>query len=248
MLSPRLMAHLQFTFYSSRDQTRKSFKRVRERWRRNVYTTFYDMNACWALCDSEVSVELKKKRLEFLEHQIVDEIRDTPVQVPPQRSKRASTSGAAILPKVSRSGSVDFAQNMRRRSMNLAWLSGPAAAGSTGSSVLQLSGEVEENVCDYVDDDAQLAAWGEYFERYGCGIDIIKTTGLFDIIDLGIPHRLRGRMWQVLSGSAYNLCNNVGYYEELLKANRNKTSRSLREIEKVSLKHSVCYLLIVLMF
>ena len=51
-------------------------------------------------------------------------------------------------------------------------------------------------------------------------------------MQVGLPNRLRGEMWEVLSGSIYLRFANPGYYEQLLKEHEGKTSTSTEDIEK----------------
>lgn len=49
---------------------------------------------------------------------------------------------------------------------------------------------------------------------------------------MGLPNRLRGEMWEVLSGSIYLRFASPGYYEQLLVENKGRSSTSTEDIEK----------------
>ena len=51
-------------------------------------------------------------------------------------------------------------------------------------------------------------------------------------MQVGLPNRLRGEMWETLSGSIYLRFANPGYYERLLEENKGKTNTSTDDIEK----------------
>jgi len=51
-------------------------------------------------------------------------------------------------------------------------------------------------------------------------------------VQVGLPNRLRGEMWETLSGSIYLRFSNPGYYERLLEENKGKTNISTDDIEK----------------
>jgi hypothetical protein len=76
-------------------------------------------------------------------------------------------------------------------------------------------------------------AWLKYWEQNGSGIDMLKRSSLLELVQGGIPNRERGRMWQLLSGSAYRLAMHPGYYHQVLNQYHGRQSRSLVELEKV---------------
>ena len=49
---------------------------------------------------------------------------------------------------------------------------------------------------------------------------------------MGLPNRLRGELWETLSGSLYLRFTNPGVYDAILKENQGRTSTSTEEIEK----------------
>lgn len=51
-------------------------------------------------------------------------------------------------------------------------------------------------------------------------------------MQVGLPNRLRGEMWETLSGSIFLRYANPGMYEKLLEENKGRISTSTEEIEK----------------
>ena len=52
------------------------------------------------------------------------------------------------------------------------------------------------------------------------------------MVQVGLPNRLRGEMWETLSGSLYLRFANPGMYERILEENTGRTNTSTEEIEK----------------
>ena len=52
------------------------------------------------------------------------------------------------------------------------------------------------------------------------------------LVQVGLPNRLRGELWETLSGSLYLRFENPGLYEQILKDNAGKVTTSTEEIEK----------------
>jgi TBC1 domain family member 8/9 len=51
-------------------------------------------------------------------------------------------------------------------------------------------------------------------------------------VQVGLPNRLRGEMWETLSGSLHLRFAHPGLYERILAENEGRTSTSTEEIEK----------------
>ena len=51
-------------------------------------------------------------------------------------------------------------------------------------------------------------------------------------MQVGLPNRLRGELWETLSGSLYLRFEHPGVYERILEENKGRTSTSTEEIEK----------------
>ena len=52
------------------------------------------------------------------------------------------------------------------------------------------------------------------------------------LIQVGLPNRLRGEMWETLSGSLYLRFENPGFYERITAENQGRINTSTEEIEK----------------
>ena len=52
------------------------------------------------------------------------------------------------------------------------------------------------------------------------------------LVQVGLPNRLRGELWETLSGSLYLRFANPGVYEEILKSHEGQQSMSTDDIEK----------------
>jgi TBC1 domain family member 8/9 len=52
------------------------------------------------------------------------------------------------------------------------------------------------------------------------------------LVQVGLPNRLRGELWETLSGSLYLRFANPGVYDQILKDNEGRSSTSTEEIEK----------------
>jgi hypothetical protein len=49
---------------------------------------------------------------------------------------------------------------------------------------------------------------------------------------VGLPHSLRGEMWEICSGAMYLRFENQGVYQDILEKYKGQTSTSTEEIEK----------------
>lgn len=73
------------------------------------------------------------------------------------------------------------------------------------------------------------------FERssgHGRNLTLLRYPQCTRLVQVGLPNRLRGEMWETLSGSIYLRFSNPGYYERLLEENKGKTNISTDDIEK----------------
>lgn len=101
------------------------------------------------------------------------------------------------------------------------------------------------------EEKSQKTTWEQYFEKNGRGPSIIKKRKFEGLLrELGLPDELRGflkkkkktflilnffikgKMWQISSGSYYRYQIQKGYYTSLLKHYESSKSESLEEIEK----------------
>ena len=67
---------------------------------------------------------------------------------------------------------------------------------------------------------------------HGRNLTLMRYPQATRLVQVGLPNRLRGEMWETLSGSIYLRFSNPGEYERILEANKGRTSTSTEEIEK----------------
>ncbi|KAJ2917118.1 hypothetical protein MD484_g3291, partial [Candolleomyces efflorescens] len=79
---------------------------------------------------------------------------------------------------------------------------------------------------------SKIKLWTTYLKTHGRNITLLRYPQYTRLVQVGLPNRLRGEMWEVLSGSIYLRFANPGYYEQLLKEHEGKTSTSTEDIEK----------------
>ncbi|KAH8104027.1 TBC-domain-containing protein [Cristinia sonorae] len=74
--------------------------------------------------------------------------------------------------------------------------------------------------------------WTTYLKSHGRNLTLLRFPQCTRLVQVGLPNRLRGEMWETLSGSIYLRFANPGEYERLLEANKGRISTSTEEIEK----------------
>ena len=67
---------------------------------------------------------------------------------------------------------------------------------------------------------------------HGRHLTLLRYPQCTRLVQVGLPNRLRGELWETLSGSLYLRFENPGAYQQLLKENEGKVSTSTEEIEK----------------
>lgn len=67
---------------------------------------------------------------------------------------------------------------------------------------------------------------------HGRNLTLLRYPQCTRLVQVGLPNRLRGEMWEALSGSMYLRYSNPGFYEKLLEDNKGRTSTSTEDIEK----------------
>lgn len=67
---------------------------------------------------------------------------------------------------------------------------------------------------------------------HGRNLTLMRYPQCTRLVQVGLPNRLRGEMWETLSGSLYLRFANPGGYEAILAENEGRTSTSTEEIEK----------------
>lgn len=79
---------------------------------------------------------------------------------------------------------------------------------------------------------SKIKLWTTYLKSHGRNLTLLRYPQCTRLVQVGLPNRLRGEMWETLSGSIYLRFSNPGYYERLLEENKGKTNISTDDIEK----------------
>ncbi|KZP01665.1 TBC-domain-containing protein [Calocera viscosa TUFC12733] len=79
---------------------------------------------------------------------------------------------------------------------------------------------------------SKLKLWKEYLRTHGRNATLVRYPSVQRLIQVGLPNRLRGDLWETLSGSIYLRFANQGMYEEILAKHAGETSTSTEDIEK----------------
>ncbi|KAJ3521706.1 hypothetical protein NM688_g8980 [Phlebia brevispora] len=74
--------------------------------------------------------------------------------------------------------------------------------------------------------------WTAYLKTHGRNLTLLRYPQCTRLVQVGLPNRLRGEMWETLSGSLYLRFVSPGVYEQILAENKGRTSTSTEEIEK----------------
>ncbi|KAI0463484.1 hypothetical protein LJB42_002481 [Komagataella kurtzmanii] len=75
-------------------------------------------------------------------------------------------------------------------------------------------------------------AWWNYLKRNGRNLCINSDKSFLRLINVGLPNRLRGEIWELSCGSIYDRYMNSHEYTDLLAKNQGKSSIAIDEIEK----------------
>jgi TBC1 domain family member 8/9 len=67
---------------------------------------------------------------------------------------------------------------------------------------------------------------------HGRNLTLLRYPQSTRLVQVGLPNRLRGEIWETLSGSLYLRFANLGYYYKLLEDNEGVHNTSTEEIEK----------------
>ncbi|VDN98677.1 unnamed protein product [Rodentolepis nana] len=78
----------------------------------------------------------------------------------------------------------------------------------------------------------KISAWETYFSVYGKGRSMHIVDELEELVLKGLPAKLRGHLWLLLSGAQNDLCANPGYYENLVHQTSGRSNSVLLEIER----------------
>lgn len=78
----------------------------------------------------------------------------------------------------------------------------------------------------------KLKRWDEFFNHFGRGISLFRTSDLANLILEGIPMSLRHEIWMIFSGAIHEMEMHPGLYEDLVERSMMKTSTVHDEIER----------------
>ncbi|KDQ50143.1 hypothetical protein JAAARDRAFT_42323 [Jaapia argillacea MUCL 33604] len=79
---------------------------------------------------------------------------------------------------------------------------------------------------------SKIKLWTKYLEKHGRNLTLLRYPQCTRLTQVGLPNRLRGEMWEVLSGSIYLRFVHPGEYLRILEENQGRTSTSTEDIEK----------------
>ena len=79
---------------------------------------------------------------------------------------------------------------------------------------------------------SKLKLWRDYFLAHGRNLTLLRYPQFLRLVQVGLPNRLRGEIWELTCGSIYNRFAHAGEYHAILKRYDGVTSTSTEEIEK----------------
>ncbi|KAJ6580842.1 rab-GTPase-TBC domain-containing protein [Mycena capillaripes] len=79
---------------------------------------------------------------------------------------------------------------------------------------------------------SKIKLWMQYLQAHGRNLTLLRYPQCTRLVQVGLPNRLRGEMWETLSGSIYLRFSNPGFYQALLDKNTGRTTTSTEDIEK----------------
>lgn len=77
-----------------------------------------------------------------------------------------------------------------------------------------------------------MRLWKDYLRLHGRNITLLRYPQFTRLVQVGLPNRLRGEIWEVSSGSILQRMANLGKYQQILEEHKGMTSTSTEEIEK----------------
>ncbi|KAK0545441.1 hypothetical protein OC846_004002 [Tilletia horrida] len=79
---------------------------------------------------------------------------------------------------------------------------------------------------------SKMKLWRDYLAAHGRNLTLIRYPQFLRLVQVGLPNRLRGEIWELTSGSIYARFAHQGEYAALLKKHQGRQSTSTEEIEK----------------
>jgi len=81
-------------------------------------------------------------------------------------------------------------------------------------------------------DKGKMRLWYEYLRENGRNATLVRQPDLPRLVRIGLPNRLRGEVWELLSGSFYLRLQRPKQYVETLEKYEGQPSLAIDEIEK----------------
>ncbi|KIY44988.1 TBC-domain-containing protein [Fistulina hepatica ATCC 64428] len=79
---------------------------------------------------------------------------------------------------------------------------------------------------------SKVKLWTNYLKSHGRHLTLMRYPQCTRLVQVGLPNRLRGEIWETLSGSIYLRFTHPGYYGRLLADNKGRSTTSTEDIEK----------------
>ncbi|KAE8266332.1 hypothetical protein A4X09_0g6017 [Tilletia walkeri] len=79
---------------------------------------------------------------------------------------------------------------------------------------------------------SKMKLWRDYLGAHGRNLTLIRYPQFLRLVQVGLPNRLRGELWELTSGSIFARFANQGEYVAILKKYEGRVSTSTEEIEK----------------
>ncbi|KIJ65220.1 hypothetical protein HYDPIDRAFT_131621 [Hydnomerulius pinastri MD-312] len=79
---------------------------------------------------------------------------------------------------------------------------------------------------------SKVKLWTTYLRTHGRNLTLLRYPQCTRLVQVGLPNRLRGEMWETLSGSIYLRYAHPGEFEQLVEEIKGKNSTSFEDIEK----------------
>ncbi|THU88069.1 TBC-domain-containing protein [Dendrothele bispora CBS 962.96] len=79
---------------------------------------------------------------------------------------------------------------------------------------------------------SKLKLWTAYLKTHGRNLTLLRYPQCTRLVQVGLPNRLRGEIWETLSGSLFLRYANPGVYQQILGENKGRMTTSTEDIEK----------------
>ncbi|KAH8116325.1 TBC-domain-containing protein [Phellopilus nigrolimitatus] len=79
---------------------------------------------------------------------------------------------------------------------------------------------------------SKIKLWTTYLRAHGRNLSLLRYPQFTRLVQVGLPNRLRGEIWETLAGSLYLRFANPGLYHKILEENKDRATTSIDDIEK----------------